>query len=447
MKTMRAIRHRFMGAIVILLGILTVAPPPMPEVIKFNEHPFTKRTYGKAINSPSGGILASALQAIRSLGARVTAALQPLPHPTDLVGAGRFADADVLEDILELEDVQYYVDNTNPLEQLTGERGLLGDALFPDQRTEELTFNYLKGGSGGVVTAHIVHHNSEAPLISRKGVERVSGEIPAIKVKRHKDAQTLILLQGSTDAARDRAIDDIFDDVSAVRDGTTARTEKLRMDALAYGVATHQSEEGLRFSVDFQVPNGHKETLAGSDLWSHVDSDPLGDLEGAVNTMVADQGIRPERIATGSGPRNAFLAHASVRKAIYGVNYDRRLRVDEVNEFLAQQDLPQFLAPYDITVQQEALDGTRTSMRLFPNDRITLLPPASRGPLGATFRAPTAEEATQSLADGVIVIDGKRIAVHVYLATQDPKGVVTLGVASAFPSFDAADDVYLMKVL
>lgn len=363
--------------------------------------------------------------------------------------AGQFAEpTGVLDGILSLDDVQYVVDNTNPLENLVGERGLLGEALFPSQNRESLDFAYLKGAGGGVVIAQVTSHNSEAPLIGRKGVQRVAGQIPAIKQKRHKDAETLIRLQSREDAIRQGAIDEVFDDVSAVRNGAAGRLEKIRMDALATGVAANADEEGLVYSVDYQVPAGHKATLAGTDLWSDKDnSDPLADIEGWQNTLVADQGVPGARIVSSSAVQNAFRSHPLVREAAFGVNKERRLTMAEANAFLAEQGLPQFLPPYDVIVQQEGLDGTRSATRLYPNDRLTIIPDAGFGQLGTTHRAPTAEEGLRQVAEGIITIDGQRMAVHIYVATNDPKGVVTLGVASAFPSFEAADYVFMAKVL
>lgn len=363
--------------------------------------------------------------------------------------AARFADpgSDLLSEIdgLSAEDIQYVVDNTNPFEQLSP-GGLLGDRLFPERRTEELAFKYLKGAGGSAVMAHVTTHNSEAPLVGRRGVETVSGEIPAIKQKRHQDALTLIRLQSADALIQSAAVREIFDDVTNARLGIAARLEKLRMDALATGSASQLSEEGLVYTVDYQVPAGHKETLSGADLWSATTSDPLADLEAWQEIMVGDTGQQMQNAVTSSAVIAALRTHESVRKAIWGTNFDRRVTTEELNAFLSAQGLPTFVA-YDLQVAQQAADGTRANVRLWPSHRITLLPALASGPIGRTHRAPTAEEAVRSIASGTIVIDGFRIAIHVYCNTNDPKGVVTLGVASTFPSFERADHVFQAEVL
>lgn len=416
------------------------------------------------------GLLMPAPDALGDPGVVMAATALPMLSPTSMVeglkrhvalggaalmdaltSGGRFAEpsGDLLTSIqgLSSDDIEYVVQNTNPYEQIAP-NGLLGGVLFPDRRTQELTFGYLKGAGGGAVMAHIGAHTGEAPIVGRKGLETVRGEIPAIKQKRTQDAQTLIRLQSADELVRSAAVQEIYDDVTGVRLGVVARLEKLRMDALATGIASAITDENLVFTVDYGVPAGHQATLAGTDLWTDPASTPLEDIEGWQNTLVADNGRRASRAVTSSAVINALRSHASIRKAIYGVNYDRRITTAELNAFLAEQDLPTLIA-YDLMVQVKNANGTFSSLRMWPNNRITLIPGVEAGPLGRTLRAPTAEEglAGSGVADGVITIDGDRTAVHVYTATQDPKGIVTLGVGSQFASFEGADHVFQAQVL
>lgn len=368
----------------------------------------------------------------------------------ELRAAGRFNEpsGDLLTAIqgLSADDIEYVVANTNPYEQLAPD-GLLGATLFPDRRTQELTFGYLKGAGGGTVMAHVSSHNSEAPLIGRKGIETVRGEIPSIRVKRLQDAQTLIRLQSADELVRSSAVQEIYDDINAVRLGVAARLEKIRMDALATGVVGVITDENIVFSVNYGVPAGQQETLAGTDLWSDAaNSTPIDDLTAWQNTLVAATGRMATRAITSTAVINALKAHPSIRRAVYGVNYERALTREELNAFLTDQDLPTLIA-YDLIVQVKAANGTFSSQRLWPNNRITLIPGGI--PLGRTLRAPTAEEgiAGSGIADGVIAVDGDRTATHVYTATQDPKGIVTLGVGSQFVSFEGADSVFQAQVL
>lgn len=452
-----------LAAVMTELARVTSVAPKLPRLISFSLHPFVKRGHGKVLagGGRQGGFALHLTVAVAVLafvmlapmiaehmhagsgGAVLAVGLLVTP------GAGTFADpgSDLLNDIAGLSgtDIQYVVDNTNPFEQIAA-GGLLGDRIFPARPTQELTFKYLKGARGGAVMAHVMPHNSEAPLVGRRGASTVQGEIPAIKQKRTQDANTLIRLQSADAMIQSQVVRDIYDDVTLARIGVVARLEKLRMDALSTGIAEQLTEEGLVFTVDYGVPVDHQETLAGVDLWSATTSDPLADMEAWQNQMVGDIGDRMVNAVTSTAVINFVRQHESVRKAIWGVNSDRRVSAEELNAFLTANQLPTMIA-YDQMVSQQAADGTFSNVRLWPANRITLMPSVASGPLGRTLRAPTAEEAIQSIASGVIVIDAFRIATHVYISTQDPKNLVTLGVASTFPSFEGADRVFQAQVL
>jgi hypothetical protein len=367
-----------------------------------------------------------------------------------LVLAGRFAEpgGDLLTGIegLTREDVQFVVDTVNPYERLAP-GGLLGDFLFPGERTDALEFSYLRGAGRGAVMAHVAAQAGEAPIAGRPGVSRISGQIPAIKQKRTQGPETLIRLQSLDGTVRGRIVGTIYDDVTAGRLGVYARLEKLRMDALFTGIASSENEEGIVFSVNYGVPSGHQETLSGTDLWSDPASKPIENLREWQNLMIADTGQRMETVYAPAQVLQALAANPSVRKALFGTNSERMATMADVNALLSQQDLPQFAPSYDLIVQREKNDGSREAVRLVPSDRIVLTPGRGFGALGRTFQAPTAEEATQQVASGTIAIDPNRVATHVYVATQDPKNLVTLATASSFPSFEAAEYVFQAKVL
>lgn len=360
---------------------------------------------------------------------------------------GRFADSssELLDNIegLNAADIQSVVDETNPYEELGG---LLGDTLFPSEDQDTLDIKYLKGAGGGAVMASITDHNAESPIVDRKGLEKVTGEIPSIKQKLTQDAETLIRLQEGSATQVARAVQSIYDDVNATRRGVRARLEWIRMQVLATSLVTY-SEDGVKLNLDYLVPAGHKATLAGTALWSdYANSDPIGDLTGWQDTMVADRGIQMERAITRRQVVSAVLRNEALRKAIYGVNYDRMPVLEEVNEFLQRQGLPMFVT-YDLRAQVIAANGARTATPFFPDGRLVMLPALASGAPGKTRRAPTAEEAVRSIAKGVTAVDGNRIATRVYLGTDDPVNMVTRAVASAFPSFERADDVFQAKVL
>lgn len=365
-----------------------------------------------------------------------------------LTAAGSFAQSiDVFESIAGLSpaDFEAYIQNTNPFEV---EDALLGDVLFPRDDTDSLDFKYVIGGSRAAVMADVTSHLGEAPIVGRRVPGTRSGSIPAIKQKRFLDAETLIRLQGGQgDAAISRAVQEVFDDTTAVRRAVRSTIELLRMQALAYGIVT-LDWVGVQGAFDYGVPAGHKAVLSGTALWTDAASDPLANLEAWQNTLVADTGNRATLAVTSTAVIQAVLKHEKVRRAIGGVNYDRRITLGDLNAMLDASGLP-LLVAYDQQAKRLNAAGAEVNTRYFPSNRITLLPTggAAPAPMGRTLTAPTAEEAVRDIAEGRIAIDGDRIAVHTYLASQDPKGLMTLGVGSMFPTFEQAENVFQAQVL
>ena len=351
---------------------------------------------------------------------------------------------DVLDSIegFSLADFTEYVRNVNPFESTDA---LLGDVLFPVERVEELTVRSLIGANGAAVMADVTSHLGEAPIVGRRIVGSVEVPIPAIKQKRLLDAATLIKLQTQRGAVLDAAINEIFDDATAVRRGVRSTGEYLRMQVLAYGIAT-LDWVGAQGAIDYRVPAGHKEILAGTDLWSDpANSDPVGDLRRWVNIVVGDTGERPLVAVTSSTVTKAVVSNQNIRGAMDGVNVDGMATLAEVNAFLQAQQLPTFVQ-YDRMARRLAADGTETNVRFYPENRVTLIPGLGR--IGRLLAAPTPQEGLPAgTAPGRLAIDGDRIAVHTYLSSMDPVGLMTLGIASHFPSFEFADRTFHAQVI
>lgn len=360
-----------------------------------------------------------------------------------LAAMPRAAQGDVLDTIegFSAADFTEYVRSVNPFESTDA---LLGDTLFPVERVEELTVRSLIGASGAAVMADVTSHLGEAPIVGRRIVGSVEVPIPAIKQKRLLDAPTLIRLQTQRGAVLDAAINEIFDDVTAVRRGVRATGEYLRMQVLAYGIAT-LDWVGAQGAIDYRVPAGHKEILAGTDLWTDPASDPIADLRRWRDIVVGDSGERPMAAVTSSTVTNALVAHDKVRAAMYGVNSARMSTLGEVNAFLQQQQLPQFIA-YDRMARRLDANGAETSVRFYPENRLTLIPFV--GQIGRLLAAPTPQEGLPAgTAPGRLALDADRIAVHTYMSGMDPVGLVTLGIASHFPSFEFADRTFHAQVI
>lgn len=319
-------------------------------------------------------------------------------------------------------------------------RNYLGPTLFPVNTVNELTFEYWKSLNLLPVMASLQAYGAEAQIASRDGAAKVSGEIPPIKRKINLDERMLIALKREGAGDVDMVRNQIYNDLDNMIDSVGARIEKMRMDAMAYGQLT-LNENGVIMNVDYGVPAGHKETLAGTALWSdHANATPITDIQEWTDTVVNDSGVRPTRALTSNVVVSHLIQNAQVRTMIYGdLGGSRAVSVNQVNDLLASLDLPQ-IATYDLQVRVQAEDGTISTIRFFPENRFVLLPGEA---LGDTLMGPTAE----ALLDPEVEA---REAAGIYAAvTQEtePPAIWTKAAATSIPTFPMADAVFQAQVL
>ncbi len=92
--------------------------------------------------------------------------------------------------------------------------------------------------------------------------------------------------------------------------------------------AARQVTEALRIGKEARIaelvqnldsyPLGHKETLAGNDQWTDVDSRPLEQIEDAKETIRNAIGIEPNQMTLGHSSYYSLRTHKTVVDAIFG---------------------------------------------------------------------------------------------------------------------------------
>jgi len=320
-------------------------------------------------------------------------------------------------------------------------RNYVGPTLFPANPVNELTFEYFKDLNRLPVMASVQAFGAEAQIASREGFEKVSGEIPTIKRKIPLRGRELVALrrEGAGDAELVR--NQLYNDLDNMIDAVNARIEQMRMDAVAYG-KLELNENGVVMTVDYGVPENHKDVLSGTDKWSdHANANPIEVIQEWVNTIVADTGIRPTRALTSNTVVAHLLACAEVRRLIYGDNGgSRAISLNQLNDLMDTMGLPQ-IATYDLQVRRQKADGTYETVRFFPEDRFVILPGE---PLGETLMGPTEDALLDPEIDTAEVAG---IYAAVYKQSQDPPVIYTLASACAIPTFPLADAVFQAVVL
>lgn len=322
-------------------------------------------------------------------------------------------------------------------------REYAGLRLFPERRTNELTFEYWRSQNLLPVMASVQAFGAEAQIASRDGAVKVSGEIPPIKRKINLGERELIALkrEGAGDVAMVR--DQLYNDLDNMIDSVLARIEAMRMSALATGQIV-LNENGLIMTVNYGVPAGNQDALPAQNVaggqWDQANAEPITMIQTWVDAVIAACGVRPTRALTSNTVVANLIRNAQIRTMIYGdLGGSRAVSVNQLNDLLQTLNLPQ-IATYDLQVRTQAEDGTITAGRFFPANRFVLLPADA---LGETLMGPTAE----ALLD--VEVEAKEVAGVYAAVTQEaePPAIWTKAAACAIPTFPQADAVFQAQVL
>jgi len=312
----------------------------------------------------------------------------------------------------------------------------VGGSLFPEVKRQSLKFDQIKGANKVPVVASVHAFDTEAEIGSREASKQAL-ELALIKRKLRLGEEDIIALESPrNNAEREYLMREVFNDIDVLVQGVKARVEAMRMEALADGTVTLE-ENNLSAVIDYGVPAENKEALAGDAVWTNPDSDPIGDLERWASSL----DVKPTRALTSGAVLNALLRHPAIIGALYGRDSLRVPTRADLNAFMQQHELP-VIATYDQVYRKQNADGTYERVRYFPNNAFTMF---GDGPLGETIYGPTAEEIRLLRDPSVDANMVGNILAMVYEENLDPVSTWTKAVATALPSFPAADEVFQAK--
>lgn len=322
--------------------------------------------------------------------------------------------------------------------------------FFPFKFSPTLTFETLIGAAGNRVAADIVAYDSSAPLKKRKVIDKLTGDIPAIRVKRkmdEKDLMTYHILRSMANSDQQRLLELVYGDVDYVVDGVLARLEWLTLQALSkaqISLSRTNNGEGMVTEkvIDFGMPSANKAvTSAATAYWTaaaYATSDPITSIE-TIKTAMAAIGSKPRYVLMNQSKWADFRISAAVKDfvipfALYGGTKKQRApSLAVANQALMEEGLPTIIV-IDTRITLEDVDGTQTSVDPWLDsagaDRyVTFLPDLRCGDM---FYGPNAEElsppkqATQAKRGNILVTK---------YSTVDPTSEFTKGEINAFPSW------------
>jgi len=334
---------------------------------------------------------------------------------------------------------------------------LFWPTFFPLKSTPFLSYETLIGSKGHRVAADVVAYDTSAPLKTRRAVDKLSGEIPAIRMKKkmtETDLNTYNILKAMARPEQKALLDLVFGDVDDCVDGANARLEWIIFQALSKGTITLSRTTNVggvitEEDIDFGLPTDNKLGVKGAvgTYWEvalHAASEPITDIE---NVMEAarDLGIAPRYMLMNRSKWLAFRISAQVKDfvmpyAIYGGTRKQRAPTLELaNEALKSEGYPTIVI-IDTRISYENADHTLVHVDPWLNadkeDRfVTFLEDLKCGDM---LHGPIAEETNPPKQ----VVQAKKGPILISKWSDvDPVAEYTKSELNAFPSWPTIDRV------
>lgn len=313
------------------------------------------------------------------------------------------------------------------------------EELFPDDKKRGLDLKWIKGSKGLPVVLKTSAFDVFAVPRPRIGFEKLTAEMPYFKESTYIDEELRqelnIVLETGNQAYIDSVMNKIFDDETQLLRGAAASRERMRMMALTSGVVT-MANNGQTFTYDYGIPAGHKSEVTTS--WSnHANSDPLEDIRIAKEKIQDDTGVVPTRAMCSGKTWRDIRNNDNIKKSIFVLSNG----VGTVSDRQLRQYIQDELELTVVVNDKRYNDENGQSTKYMPDDTFVLFP---EGDLGKTWFGTTpAESDLMSSSVANVSITDTGVAVTT-VQKADPVNVETIVSMICLPSFEAADQVYIL---
>lgn len=316
----------------------------------------------------------------------------------------------------------------------------LGEELFPDNKKLGLDIKWIKGAKGLPVVLAPSAYDVKAKKRNRIGFEKLQAQMPFFKegvgIDEELRQQLNMVLETGNQAYIDSVMGKVFDDETDLLMGARAQRERMRMMALTTG-AISISANGQDYDYDYGIPDSHKSTVNTS--WSNAAADIWGDIEACQDKIEDDTGVRPTRAVCSAKTWGYIRKNTAIRNAILGNNSAVQVTDQQILNYF-KDTLSLDIVKYTKKYKTEA--GVENA---FVADDIFVMFP--QGDLGFGWFGTTPEESDlmSGTAANVSLTD-TGVAITTVKET-DPVNVNTKASMIYLPSFEAADEVYILDVI
>lgn len=316
----------------------------------------------------------------------------------------------------------------------------LGEELFPADKKLGLDLKWIKGADGLPVVLLPSAYDVKSKKRDRIGFEKLAAEMPFFKesttIDEEMRQQLNMVIATGNQAYIDSVLNNVFNDEMRLLRGARAQRERMRMQALTTG-AISIAANGQAYDYNYGMPENHKSTVKIS--WSDASATIIDDIRTSLDTIEEDTGVRPTRATCSSKTWAYFRKNTEIRNAILGNNSAVPVSEDKIKSYIMEElDL-------EIVVYSKKYTDETGAQEKFVADDIFVMFPS--GALGTSWFGTTPEE-SDLLASNVanVRITDTGVAVTTTKET-DPVNVDTKVSMIFLPSFEAADQVFILDVL
>lgn len=325
----------------------------------------------------------------------------------------------------------------------------LGAGLFPNKKKAGLDLKWIKSSNGLPVSLAPSAFDTVSTIRSREGIKIPETEMAYFKESmliKEQDEQDMMRVTDSADPFAQEVLDRVFDDAEVLVAGAEVVAERMRMQLLSsatssvgcqISIAANGATYAYNYDTDGSYLANNVKALTGTSAWSDTtNSDPMKDVEDAIDKVEGLTGARPEMLIVSRATMNLIKKNENVQSYILANNVTANVMITDAKvKELFLSELGIAIIVY--TKQYKKEDGT--VQKFYPDSHATLIP---GGALGSTWRGITPEERTLMMredADVAIVNDGVAVAVTI---SEDPVQTKTTVSEIVLPSFERMDETY-----
>lgn len=313
------------------------------------------------------------------------------------------------------------------------------EELFPNDKKRGITLKWLKGARGLPVVLKTSAFDVHAIPRPRIGFEKLTAEMPYFKESTYVDEELRqelnMVLETGNQAYIDSVMNKVFDDETRLLRGAAAARERMRMMALTTGVVS-MAANGQVFTFDYGVNHKGNAAIAWSD---HADSDPIEDIRVAKEQVRDETGAVLTRAMCDGATWRHIRNNDKIKKAIFVLTNG----VGAVSDTRLRQYIMDELEIEVLVNDKRYKDESGNTVKFMPADTFVMFPD---GDLGKTWFGTTpAESDLMSGSVANVSLTDTGVAVTT-VQKADPVQVETIVSMICLPSFEQADQIYIMDV-